>query len=314
MKPLLKAAPIIMLAALNTQPVQAEIEHETKKSIALVSSGIIGGILGGPIGFIVAGIGGVLVVDAVYDENKMLESSAPIVIAEQTTPQMKEDMMNHAIAKDYKVGESVTDLTTIVIDANESSPIDDGAIELSSSDTIDTNNSVIQSATTAHSSTTENPVRVSLLFDTNEDQLSYSMLKSIDDVTEAIKAEPNSLIRIDGFTDPRGSQAFNLDLAHRRAENVANYLIEQGIDRNRIIVRSMGESQSSASSEDYLAYAQDRKVELSLDSSLTATSSPSCDDTRSEVNDSCKSIEAASLLETSENTIAELDGGLAQGN
>ena len=189
MKTLVKALPIVLLSTLASHTAQAEIEHETKKSIALVSSGIIGGILGGPIGFIVAGIGGVLVVDAVYDENKMLESSAPIVIAEQTTPQMKEDTMNHAIAKDVKVGESVADLTTIVIDANESSPIDDGTIELSSSDTIDTSNTIIQSATTAHSSTTENPVRVSLLFDTNEDQLSYSMLKqrqAIDQILQVI--------------------------------------------------------------------------------------------------------------------------------
>ena len=314
MKTLIKALPIVLLSTLASHTAQAEIEHETKKSIALVSSGIIGGILGGPVGFIVAGIGGALVVDAVFDENKMLESPAPIVIAEQTTSQMKEDTMSDAIAKDDKVGESVADLTTIVNNANESSPTDDGAIELSSSESIDKNNPIIQSATITDSSTNENPVRVSLLFDTNEDQLSYAMLNSIDDVTEAIKAEPNSLIRIDGFTDPRGSEAFNLDLAHRRAENVANYLVEQGIDRNRIVVRSMGESQASASNDDYLAYAQDRKVELSLDNSLTATSSPSCDETRSEVNDSCKSIEAASLLETSENTIAELDGGLVQGN
>ena len=314
MKTLLKALPIVLLSSLAGHSAQAEIEHETKKSIALVSSGIIGGILGGPIGFIVAGIGGVLVVDAVYDENNTLESSAPIAIAEQTTPQMKEDTMSEAVISDDKVGESVADLTTIVNDANESSLIGDGAIELSSSESIDTNNSIIQSATSTDSPTTENPVRVSLLFDTNEDQLNYAMLNSIDDVTEAIKAEPNSLIRIDGFTDPRGSEAFNLDLAHRRAENVANYLVEQGIDRNRIVVRSMGESQASASIDNYLAYAQDRKVELSLDNSLTASSTPSCDETSSSANDSCGGIKEASLIETSENTLAELDDGLAQGN
>ena len=133
-------------------------------------------------------------------------------------------------------------------------------------------------------------------------------------MTEAIKAEPNSLIRIDGFADPRGSEAFNLDLAHRRAENVANYLVEQGIDRNRIVVRSMGESQASASIDNHLAYAQDRKVELSLDNSLTASSTPSCDETSSSANDSCGGIKEASLIETSENTLAELDDGLAQGN
>ena len=83
MKTLLKALPIVLLSSLAGHSAQAEIEHETKKSIALVSSGIIGGILGGPVGFIVAGVGGALVVDAVFDENSLPEKAPPQSIAQQ---------------------------------------------------------------------------------------------------------------------------------------------------------------------------------------------------------------------------------------
>ena len=46
MKTLFKVLPIVFLSTLASHTAQAEIEHETKKSIALVSSGIIGGLLG----------------------------------------------------------------------------------------------------------------------------------------------------------------------------------------------------------------------------------------------------------------------------
>ena len=87
MKTLLKALPIVLLSSLAGHSAQAEIEHETKKSIALVSSGIIGGILGGPVGFIVAGVGGALVVDAVFDENSLPEKATPQAIAQQVAPE-----------------------------------------------------------------------------------------------------------------------------------------------------------------------------------------------------------------------------------
>jgi len=299
MKTLLKALPIVLLSSLAGHSAQAEIEHETKKSIALVSSGIIGGILGGPVGFIVAGVGGALVVDAVFDENSLPEKAPPQAIAQQVAPETmtKEISTDDPFADDFGESASSTDLATNT----------DSATKITSPETTDSEVSNAQAVNLTDNST-DSGVQLSLLFDTNQDQLSYDMLDTIDGMTEAIKQEPNSLIRIDGYADARGSEAFNEDLAYRRAESVANYLVDNGIDRERIIVRSMGESQSSPDS-DVIAYAKDRKVELRLDRSLTASTAASCDDTNTAMSDSCEAVDQAEALGQN---LAELDEGLTQ--
>jgi outer membrane protein OmpA-like peptidoglycan-associated protein len=299
MKNLLKALPIVLLSSLAGNSAQAEIEHETKKSIALVSSGIIGGILGGPLGFIAAGVGGALVVDAVFDENSLPEKAPPQAIAQQLTPEImgSESSTDDPFADDFGERTSSTDLATIT----------DSDTEITSPETNDSEASNGQ-AVSLTANSIDSGVQLSLLFDTNQDQLSYDMLDTIDGVKEAIKQESNSLIRINGYADARGSEAFNEDLAYRRAESVANYLVDQGIDRDRIIMRSMGESQSSPDS-DAIALAKDRRVDLQLDRSLTASNATSCDDTNTAMNGSCEAVDQAEVLGQN---LAELDEGLAQ--
>ena len=271
MKTIIKALPLVVLATLASQTAHAEIAHETKKSIAFVSSGIVGGILGGPAGFFFAGVGGSLVADAIFDDSRH-DKEEPLVISEQSTPLITEELVTDSISGNQAASTDKTELTVVDDVSSES------VVEVSPSETSDNSEQGAQSPALVNS------VQIGLLFDTNQDQLSHSMLETIDKVTEAIKAEPNSLIRIDGYADPRGTEAFNLDLSYRRAENVANYLAEKGIDRSRIIVRSMGEGQSSSADNDYPAHVQERKVELKLDTSLAASNSPPCDS----VNNSCE--------------------------
>ncbi|MDG1004523.1 MAG: OmpA family protein, partial [Emcibacteraceae bacterium] len=195
-------------------------------------------------------------------------------------------------ADEFEESASTTELTVI----NDSN-INEGLVS-----------SVDAGETSLTSSSASDSVQLSLLFETNQDQLSYEMLDRVDDVAETIKAEPNSLIRIDGYADARGSEAYNQDLSYRRAQSVANHLIEQGVDRDRIIVRSMGESQSLAANDEY-SYAQDRKVELSLDRSLTASHKSACEDASGAIDGNCESINQTDKLG---HNLAELDDQLAQ--
>ena len=69
MKTLIKAVPLVLTAAITSQTAQAETPqaeatHDPKQAIVVVSSGIIGGLLAGPIGFFAAAIGADLLVDA----------------------------------------------------------------------------------------------------------------------------------------------------------------------------------------------------------------------------------------------------------
>ena len=263
-----------------------------------MSSGIIGGILGGPVGFIVAGVGGALVVDAVFDEKGLPEKVPSQAIAQHVTPETMttEISTDDPFADDLGESVSSTDVATMT----------DSNTGITSSETTDTEAPNAQ-AFSLMANSTNSSVQLSLLFDTNQDQLSYDMLDTIDGMTEAIKQSPIAWFGLTVCGCPR-SEAFNEDLAYRRAESVANYLVDNGIDRERIIVRSMGESQSSPDS-DVIALAKDRRVELRLDRSLTASTTASCDDTNTAINGSC---EAADQSEALGQNLAELDEGLTK--
>ncbi|WP_174278529.1 OmpA family protein [Sphingomonas bacterium] len=45
---------------------------------------------------------------------------------------------------------------------------------------------------------------------------------------------------IEGHTDARGSRDANVDLSRRRAQSVADYLVTQGVDKDRVEVKGVG--------------------------------------------------------------------------
>lgn len=55
-----------------------------------------------------------------------------------------------------------------------------------------------------------------------------------------IEQKGHSNFYIDGYTDNKGSAAFNKKMSKARAQAVANALIAYGIDRSRIVVRGFG--------------------------------------------------------------------------
>ena len=56
----------------------------------------------------------------------------------------------------------------------------------------------------------------------------------LDKIVEVMTAYPNMVIKIESHTDARGKRAYNKHLSDKRAKATKNYLIEHGIDGNRI--------------------------------------------------------------------------------
>lgn len=67
------------------------------------------------------------------------------------------------------------------------------------------------------------------------------VLKRFAAVVQDVHAD--SLITVEGFTDPAGSRAYNLQLGQARAESVKAFLAEQGLDASRLRAVSYGEDQ-----------------------------------------------------------------------
>ncbi|MEZ5359164.1 MAG: OmpA family protein [Candidatus Zixiibacteriota bacterium] len=64
----------------------------------------------------------------------------------------------------------------------------------------------------------------------------------VDSLAETLRAYPDTKININGFTDSQGSRDFNKDLSLKRAEAVRQYLIESGIDGERMTAQGFGEA------------------------------------------------------------------------
>ena len=69
-------------------------------------------------------------------------------------------------------------------------------------------------------------------------------------------------LSIEGHADERGTREYNLALGQRRAESVASYLIANGVNRNRLTVKSYGEERPLVLGSNDSAWSKNRRAEL----------------------------------------------------
>ncbi len=107
---------------------------------------------------------------------------------------------------------------------------------------------------------------VSISFPTAAFKLDENSKYIIDnEFVEIAKAFSNSRIRIEGNTDSTGSAASNKRLSQKRAQSVANYLIETyGMPRNRFIVVGNGPDKPVASNSTEDGRAKNRRTDFEL--------------------------------------------------
>lgn len=72
----------------------------------------------------------------------------------------------------------------------------------------------------------------------------------------------DSVVTIEGHTDPRGSEEYNLALGERRAVSVSKYLQNLGVPNSRLRVLSYGEAKLAAEGNNEAAWRWDRRAEF----------------------------------------------------
>ena len=83
----------------------------------------------------------------------------------------------------------------------------------------------------------------------------------LDAVAATLQGNPSiQLIEIQGHTDERGDDAYNLDLSDRRAHSVRDYLIGKGVDEKRLTAQGYGETQPLDPAHNEKAWAKNRRV------------------------------------------------------
>ena len=101
-----------------------------------------------------------------------------------------------------------------------------------------------------------------LQFDLDRAELRTGAGVTLSPVVDFLNDYPEVSVLITGHTCWLGSNEHNLDLSQRRADAVADYLVSQGIDRDRLFVAAEGESQPIDSNLTEEGRRSNRRVEV----------------------------------------------------
>lgn len=100
------------------------------------------------------------------------------------------------------------------------------------------------------------------LFEFDSDKIAEENYSGLDVVADFLKETPNVTVKVEGHTDNIGEQGYNQDLSERRAKSIANYLIEKGVEQDRITTEGFGFSKPIASNDTAEGRAQNRRTEM----------------------------------------------------
>ena len=103
-----------------------------------------------------------------------------------------------------------------------------------------------------------------LMFDYNSYALKNETKVNLDKLGEVLNEYPDTEILIQGHTDDRGSDEYNLKLSEQRATSVYNHLLRKGVSSSRMVTMGLGESEPVATNETDEGRQQNRRVEVAV--------------------------------------------------
>lgn len=110
-----------------------------------------------------------------------------------------------------------------------------------------------------------------VLFDFNSAALRAASRETLRDLANNFERYPDNRIVVEGHTDSVGSEAYNQKLSEERAANVADYLIENGVNPRNVTVYGYGELRPKASNETAEGRQINRRVEIHIRAPQEAT-------------------------------------------
>lgn len=108
-------------------------------------------------------------------------------------------------------------------------------------------------------------IGASLNFAPGSTSLGDADRQKLDQVAEILGEHPTLRAVVEGHTDDRGGALGNLRLSEERAQSVVDYLIEQGVDPDRLSTIGFGEERPVASNNTTSGRAQNRRIEFQVE-------------------------------------------------
>lgn len=102
-----------------------------------------------------------------------------------------------------------------------------------------------------------------IYFETASAKIKSQSFTILDAIVATLEGNPDiTLVEIQGHTDERGADAYNLDLSDRRAASVRTYIIDHGIDSSRMQSQGYGETVPIDSRSNKAAWTKNRRVQF----------------------------------------------------
>ena len=105
-----------------------------------------------------------------------------------------------------------------------------------------------------------------LYFERGQAEIRNQDINALEDVAKALQADVNAVLELRGFTDPRGNDRYNYQLARERVEAVARFLVRShGIELRQLRAVTMGKVELGADMKPGTpGFAKTRRVDIRL--------------------------------------------------
>ena len=99
-------------------------------------------------------------------------------------------------------------------------------------------------------------------FDFDQYTLSSKSIQTLRSIAQVMEDNKDLEITVSGHADERGTREYNLALGQRRGEAVRDYLLLNGISKNRITVKSYGEEYPLVKGSNESSWAKNKRAEI----------------------------------------------------
>ena len=99
-------------------------------------------------------------------------------------------------------------------------------------------------------------------FASNSAEIQERDKEKLDRLYESLSNNSLTQIELASHTDSIGSDESNMRLSQRRSDSVKKYLVEKGIDENRIVAKGYGEKEPRESNKSPEGRAKNRRTEV----------------------------------------------------
>jgi outer membrane protein OmpA-like peptidoglycan-associated protein len=103
-----------------------------------------------------------------------------------------------------------------------------------------------------------------IFFDLDKFDLKPKSIPELQKIIRFMKENPQVRVEVSGHTDNSGQASYNKQLSEKRAFSVYDYLLQKGIDKNRLLPKGYGSEKPIATNESEIGRQQNRRIEFKI--------------------------------------------------